>query len=100
MLFRSNIKLTKCGGITPARRMIKEARQVGLKIMLGSMNESTIGSAALAHLRSLVDVLDIDGPLLLSQDLATGMAYENGFLKLSDRAGLGIEFKGVIPSEH
>lgn len=95
-----NIKLTKCGGITPARRMIKEARQVGLKIMLGSMNESTIGSAALAHLRSLVDVLDIDGPLLLSQDLATGMSYENGFLKLSDGAGLGIDFKGVIPSEH
>ncbi|MCU0381012.1 MAG: dipeptide epimerase [Chitinophagaceae bacterium] len=50
-----NIKLTKCSGITPARRMIREARQLGLKIMLGCMNESTIGSAAMVHLSPLVD---------------------------------------------
>lgn len=95
-----NIKLTKCGGITPARRMITSARQLGLNIMLGSMNESSIGSAALAHLRSQVDALDMDGPLLLAQDLATGVDYKNGHVMVTDRPGLGIVFRGVIPSEH
>ena len=95
-----NIKLTKCGGITPARRMIAAARQLGIKIMLGSMNESSIGSAAVAHLRSQVDALDMDGPLLLSQDLATGLFYENGVVRITDQPGLGITFRGIIPSEH
>jgi L-Ala-D/L-Glu epimerase len=71
-----NIKLTKCSGITPARRMIREARQLGLKVMIGCMNESSIGSAAIAHLSPLVDYLDADGPLLLAEDLATGLHYE------------------------
>src|SRR6185436_13545020 len=44
-----NIKLVKCSGITPARRMIAKARELGLNIMVGCMNESTIGSAAIAH---------------------------------------------------
>jgi L-alanine-DL-glutamate epimerase-like enolase superfamily enzyme len=50
-----NIKLTKCGGITPALRMIKEARALGLKVMMGSMNESTVGAAAIAHMLPLLD---------------------------------------------
>src|SRR5688500_16090103 len=50
-----NIKLTKCSGITPALRMIETANEKGLKVMIGSMNESTIGSAAIAHLMPLVD---------------------------------------------
>jgi L-alanine-DL-glutamate epimerase-like enolase superfamily enzyme len=48
--------------------MIKEARTLGLQIMIGCMNESTIGSAAIAHLAPLVDHIDMDGPLLLSED--------------------------------
>jgi L-alanine-DL-glutamate epimerase-like enolase superfamily enzyme len=85
-----NIKLTKCSGITPALRMIREARQLGLKIMLGCMNESTIGTAAMAHLSPLVDYLDADGPLLLAEDLATGLHYEEGRLSIPDAPGLGI----------
>lgn len=95
-----NIKLTKCSGITPARRMIKKARMLGLQLMLGSMNESTIGSAALAHLSPLVDHLDIDGPLLLEEDLAVGLRYENGSIFTSDLPGLGTQYKGLIKSEH
>jgi L-alanine-DL-glutamate epimerase-like enolase superfamily enzyme len=95
-----NIKLTKCSGITPARRMIKKARTLGLQLMLGSMNESTIGSAAVAHLRSLVDQLDMDGPLLLEEDLAHGVRYENGSIFTTDLPGLGIQYKGLIKSEH
>jgi L-alanine-DL-glutamate epimerase-like enolase superfamily enzyme len=86
-----NIKLTKCGGITPALRMIEQARQLGLKIMAGCMNESTIGTAALAHLQYLIDYADMDGPLLLKEDLATGITYDYGKVNVSNAPGLGIE---------
>ncbi len=85
-----NIKLTKCGGITPALRMITEAKSLGLKTMLGCMNESTVGTAALAHLAPQVDYLDADGPLLLAEDIATGLHYDAGTLKPSQYPGLGI----------
>lgn len=87
-----NIKLTKCSGITPARRMIRDARTRGLQVMLGCMNESSIGTAALAHLAPLADHLDADGPLLLARDLATGLEYqEDGSIRIPDRPGLGID---------
>ena len=88
-----NIKLTKCTGITPALRMISDARNRKMKIMLGCMNESTIGSAALAHLAPLADYLDMDGPLLLAEDLATGIHYEFGKVSLPEAPGLGIQLK-------
>jgi len=86
-----NIKLTKCGGITPARRMIQKARELKLEVMVGSMNESTIGTAAIAHLLPSIDHVDMDGPLLLSQDLATGIDFKDGKAIFSARPGLGIE---------
>ncbi len=86
-----NIKLTKCSGITPARRMIKRARELNMKVMLGCMNESTIGSAAMANLSPLVDFLDMDGPLLLNEDLATGISFDYGKFNLTGGNGLGIE---------
>lgn len=89
-----NIKLTKCGGITPAVRMIKEAKQLGLKVMMGSMNESTIGSAAIAHLSPLLDEMDADGPLLLKEDVAEGLKYDNGAVLVNNRPGLGVRFWG------
>lgn len=87
-----NIKLTKCSGITPARRMIVKARELNLKIMLGSMNETTVGSAAIAHLSPLVDYLDMDGPLLLGDDIASGISYNEGRVTVSSQPGLGIAF--------
>lgn len=87
-----NIKLTKCGGITPARKMIANARRLGMKVMLGCMNETTVGSAALAQLLPSADYADIDGPLLLAKDLATGLKYEYGKISVGERPGLGIEF--------
>jgi L-alanine-DL-glutamate epimerase-like enolase superfamily enzyme len=91
-----NIKLTKCGGITPALRMIKESRTLGMEIMIGAMNESTLGSAAIAHLAPLVDYIDADGPLLLGEDIATGLSYENnGRIITSGEPGLGISFTGL-----
>jgi L-Ala-D/L-Glu epimerase len=85
-----NIKLTKCSGITPARRMITKARELGMKVMMGSMNESTIGSAAIAQFLPQLDFVDMDGPLLLNEDIATGLVYENGEVKITAEPGLGI----------
>jgi len=87
-----NIKLTKCSGITPALRMIKKAREFDLKIMVGCMNESTIGSAAIAHLLPFIDYADMDGPLLLEEDVATGIGYDFGRVLYSDEPGLGINY--------
>ncbi len=87
-----NIKLTKCSGITPARRMIQEARSLNLKVMMGSMNESVIGSAAIGHFLPQLDYVDMDGPLLLAEANAKGVEYEKGKVILSDKPGLGIFF--------
>ena len=85
-----NIKLTKCSGITPALRMITEARENNLQIMMGSMNESTIGTAAIAHFLPQLDYVDADGPLLLSKDIAQGLSYSNGNLQVANLPGLGV----------
>lgn len=90
-----NIKLTKCGGITPALRMIKKARELDLQVMIGCMNESTIGTAAIAHLLPLIDHVDMDGPLLLEEDLATGISYDFGKVIYSNEPGLGINYTGL-----
>lgn len=90
-----NIKLTKCSGITPARRMIRKARELDLKIMVGCMNESTVGAAAIAHLLPFIDHVDMDGPLLLEEDLASGIGYDYGKISYSGKPGLGIEYKGL-----
>ena len=50
-----NIKLTKCSGITPAKRMISKAKELGMKVMVGCMNESSIGTAAIAQLAPMLD---------------------------------------------
>ncbi|WP_447642303.1 MULTISPECIES: dipeptide epimerase [Chitinophagaceae] len=85
-----NIKLTKCSGMTPARRMIIEARALDLKVMMGSMNETNIGSAAIANFLPQLDFVDMDGPLLLTEDEMTGLSIEEGNVTLSGKPGLGI----------
>lgn len=88
-----NIKLTKCSGLTPARRMIEQARKLELKVMMGSMNESSIGSAAIAQFLPLLDYVDMDGPLLLKEDIATGLQYNFGKVNILGMAGLGVTLK-------
>lgn len=90
-----NIKLTKCSGLTPALRMIRRARELGLKVMVGCMNESTVGSAAVAHLLPFIDYVDMDGPLLLEEDVATGIKYDFGKIIYSNEPGLGIQYTGL-----
>jgi L-alanine-DL-glutamate epimerase-like enolase superfamily enzyme len=86
-----NIKLVKCGGLTPARRMIDEAKRSGLKVMVGCMTESTVGISAIAQLLPLLDYVDMDGALLLANDIATGVTIENGICRYPAIAGCGVE---------
>jgi L-alanine-DL-glutamate epimerase-like enolase superfamily enzyme len=90
-----NIKLTKCSGLTPARRMIQQARSLDMQVMVGSMNESTIGSAAIAHLLPSIDFVDMDGPLLLTEDVATGLSFDYGKITIPRGPGLGVKFTGI-----
>lgn len=85
-----NIKLTKCSGITPAIRMIQKARLLDMQVMMGSMNESSIGSAAIANFLPQLDHVDMDGPLLLAEDVAKGISYNFGKIQLCGKPGLGI----------
>jgi L-alanine-DL-glutamate epimerase-like enolase superfamily enzyme len=91
-----NIKLTKCSGITPALRMIERAKELNMQVMVGCMNESTIGSAAIAHLLPFIDHADMDGPLLLEEDVATGIGYDFGKISYSNQPGLGISYTGLF----
>jgi L-Ala-D/L-Glu epimerase len=86
-----NIKLVKCGGLTPALSMIKKARALNYQIMIGCMTESTIGISSGAVLVPLVDYVDLDGANLIANDIATGSFIENGIVKISEKSGLGIE---------
>jgi L-alanine-DL-glutamate epimerase-like enolase superfamily enzyme len=86
-----NIKLTKCSGITPARRMITRAKELGMKVMVGCMNESAVGTAAIAQLAPMLDYVDMDGPLLLAEDIAEGVKFDFGRILFNDLPGLGIK---------
>lgn len=85
-----NIKLVKCGGLTPARRMIARARQLGLKVMVGCMTESTVGISAIAQLLPLLDFVDMDGALLLAEDIAAGVTIEGGVCCYAEENGCGV----------
>lgn len=84
-----NVKLAKCGGITPALRMIAEARKHGMKVMMGCMTESSIGISAIAQLLPLLDYVDMDGALLIANDPAEGAKVINGKVIFPGGAGLG-----------
>lgn len=85
------IKLSKCGGIREALRMIHAAQALGLQVMLGCMIESELGIAQAAQLASLVDYIDLDGHLLISSRPFAGLGLLDGRLVLSDKPGLGVE---------
>lgn len=86
-----NIKLTKCGGMREAMKIIYRAKQLNLKIMLGCMSESSCGVSAAAQLAPLADWADLDGPLLISNDPFHGITYQKGKIILNDLPGNGVE---------
>lgn len=90
-----NLKIMKTGGIREMLRMIHAARAHGLRILLGSMVESSLALSAAAQLAPLADHLDLDGHWLLADDPFDGAPGERGAIALSDRPGLGVEPAGV-----
>jgi len=85
-----NVKLVKCGGLTPARRMLLRAKELGLRRMVGCMTESTVGISAAAQLLPLVHYADLDGALLLARDVAAGVRFEQGRAVFPEQPGCGI----------
>ena len=88
-----NIKLTKSGGLTPARRMIARAKELGLKVMVGCMTESSVGISAIAQLLPDLDFVDMDGATLIADggDIASGVRLELGRPVFPKRNGTGVK---------
>jgi len=89
-----NIKLTKCGGLTPALRMIQNAKELNLKVMVGCMTESTVGISAIAQLLPQLDYVDMDGAMLLKEDIANGVRLKSdGEVIFPSLGGSGVTLK-------
>lgn len=86
-----NIKLMKCTGMREAWKMLNYARSEGMKVMIGCMTETSCAVSAAAQLSPAVDFADLDGNLLISNDIYKGMEVVDGKITLSDRPGIGIE---------
>ena len=86
-----NLKLMKVGGLIPALEMLRRGKELGQKIMLGCMSETSIGVTAMAHLTAWADWIDLDSPLLIKNNPFNGLQYdEQARIHLPDRAGIGV----------
>ena len=86
-----NIKLMKSAGLLEARKMIAYARAEGMTVMLGCMTETSCACTAVSHLSPAADFCDIDGNLLITNDLFSGMRVVDGIMTLPDLPGLGLK---------
>jgi len=86
-----NIKLMKCTGMREAHKMIEFARSLDLKVMLGCMTETSCAITAAAQLAPAVDWADLDGALLISNDVFDGMQIKEGKIMIPERPGIGID---------
>lgn len=85
-----NIKLSKCGGLREALKMIATARSHGLLVMAGCMIETSLGITAAAHFAPLLDYADFDGAALLADDPYVGATIEGGRIRIPTEPGLGV----------
>jgi L-alanine-DL-glutamate epimerase-like enolase superfamily enzyme len=88
-----NIKLMKCGGLRSAFTMISMAKALDMKVMIGCMTETSCAVTAAAQLSPLTDWADLDGNLLINNDIYEGLVIENGKIILPDAPGIGIRKK-------
>jgi len=84
-----NIKLMKSTGMREAQKMLLLARALDMKVMLGCMTETSCGISAASHLSPMVDWADLDGALLISNDVFDGTRVIDGKIALTDRPGIG-----------
>ena len=85
-----NLKLRKAGGIRELVKAIHTARSHGMKVMLGCDLDSGVQTGAGAAIASLMDFVDLDGPLLLAEDPFPSITYDRGTITLPDRPGIGV----------
>jgi len=85
-----NIKLSKCGGLREALKMIATARSHGMFVMAGCMIETSLGITAAAHFAPLLDYADFDGAALLSDDPYAGARIDQGRITIPNAPGLGV----------
>jgi L-Ala-D/L-Glu epimerase len=88
-----NIKLSKCGGLREALRMIAAARAHGLLVMAGCMVETSLGISAAAHFAPLLDYADLDGAALLQDDPHEGATIRGGTIRVPEGPGLGVRLR-------
>jgi L-alanine-DL-glutamate epimerase-like enolase superfamily enzyme len=88
-----NIKLMKCGGMRAAYTMISMARALDMKVMIGCMTETSCAVTAAAHLSPLADWADLDGNLLIDNDIYEGIKIRGGKIILPELPGIGITKK-------
>jgi L-alanine-DL-glutamate epimerase-like enolase superfamily enzyme len=89
-----NLKLMKVGGLTPALRILKRAGELGLRVMLGCMIETSLGVTAMAHLSGMAEWLDLDAPILITNDPFEGVTYDqHAFIQVPDRPGIGVTLR-------
>ncbi|HEU4586513.1 MAG TPA: dipeptide epimerase [Gemmatimonadaceae bacterium] len=86
-----NIKLSKCGGLREAQKMVATARAHGMLVMMGCMIETSLGISAAAHLSPLLDYADLDGSALLADDPYRGANIDGGKISIPTGPGLGVE---------
>ncbi|MBP1646808.1 MAG: L-Ala-D/L-Glu epimerase [Bacteroidetes bacterium] len=86
-----NVKLMKCTGMREAYRMILLAHDLGMKVMLGCMTETSCAISAAAQLAPLVEWADLDGALLIANDPFRGATVHDGKITLPQDAGIGVE---------
>lgn len=86
-----NLKLQKVGGLAPGLQLLRRARELGLRVMLGCMIETSLGVTAMAHLAGLADWLDLDAPLLIADDPFVGIWYDDkACVHVPARPGIGV----------
>lgn len=85
-----NIKLMKSTGLNEARKMIVEARKQNMSVMLGCMTETSCAISAAAQLSPLVDWADLDGNLLITNDVFDGVKIVKGKITLNNMPGIGV----------
>ncbi|HET6244403.1 MAG: dipeptide epimerase [Bacteroidetes bacterium] len=87
-----NIKLMKCTGLNEALKMIELGREKQMKIIIGSMTETSCGIAAASHISTLADWADLDSSYLITNDLFEGIKIANGcIIPKKNKPGIGIE---------
>ncbi len=91
-----NIKLVKCGGLTPALRMARHGRERGRQTMVGCMLESSVLIAAGCVVAQKTDFADLDGAWLLAHDPAVGWTMDHGDLRPPTTAGLGVSRRASV----